>query len=100
MTTETKTFISVNDIVAVQYECMSCHARFVATVEYASAPPLSCQQCHKQWFVDSTDPRSKDLHRMIQSIKTASDSVARFQGTNVPLSVSLEIASESGQSLI
>lgn len=93
MTTESKTFISVNDIIGVQYECTACHARFVANLNQPSAAPLlHCPQCHRDWFVDSSDARYKDLQRMTQILKIAADAIARFESEKVSVSVSLEIA--------
>ena len=92
MTLETKTLISVVDITAIHYRCTNCGTVMAVPVAKEHSVPGKCGLCDKHWFPSVGDPRQNDIYRMVASIRAAQGRVSEFKETEIPLEVSLEIA--------
>jgi hypothetical protein len=89
MTLEQRTFISPGDILAVEYECQGCHARYLAQVNSFKDLLAQCPNCKlgliSQTYADSS--KRSDEHSLRNFIEALND----LQGRTL-MKLRLEIA--------
>ena len=69
MTVETKCFIGLDDILAIQFECTKCHLKVTRTPEQARKAITVCPGCNEMWL---------DADTMEQAMVTKlADTIAR-----------------------
>jgi hypothetical protein len=55
MTTEKRTTISLGDVLAIEFECHTCHSKVIRPITLDNAVPPRCSRgCQVQWFTDSS----------------------------------------------
>jgi len=54
MTTETRVVFDLKDIKTIQFECKTCHSRFVCAPEKWNAMPLYCGNCKEPLLTEGT----------------------------------------------
>lgn len=69
MTTQRRTLVSPSDIVAIEYECTKCAARYSVGLSKVDQLLRKCPNCATRWF-DETEGR----HNMVPRIKTGEGS--------------------------
>lgn len=47
---ETRSVIDLEDIIAVEFECASCHSIFTVPVAEYKRNTYQCPQCNQSWF--------------------------------------------------
>ena len=100
MTTETKTFISADEIVGITVECHSCKVK--SHVQFAPdgwAKAVSernvCPHCEKRWFITETDPIYVAIVNFVAALIEVRARTKELQRRAVPFSIALEITSDA-----
>jgi hypothetical protein len=74
MTVENRTFIALDDIAAIEYECGHCHARHFVPVDEFQRVIYQCPNC-KEELISGAHPNSSKpsddaaLHNFIDALK-------------------------------
>jgi hypothetical protein len=76
MTTQRRTLIELGDIVAIEYECRHCHARYSVPVDRADRRPGRCQNCREDWL----DPQNGDTSAKGSAVYSDDQLVSEFVG--------------------
>ncbi len=50
MTIQTRTLISLSDLIGMEYECTHCHVKYSVPLQKLDRPTLACPNCKEQWF--------------------------------------------------
>jgi hypothetical protein len=89
MTVEIRATIQLSDFLAVEYECLGCHAKAVRPLRYSSSHgshrvPNACGNCGAAWMTDQSRA-GKDLAILFDLMAAYGDPAAKL-----PFSVRLE----------
>lgn len=52
MTSQTKQFIDISDLLAFRLECNHCGANLIVSLRKSHGLPLTCVNCQGDWFSD------------------------------------------------
>lgn len=72
MTTETRTTIEPGDIIAIEFECVKCHARTIRPFNNWLQDPSGCNNCGEQWMLQHSGD-FKNLQQLIGLVRAFSD---------------------------
>ena len=91
MTNETLTFIELDDLIGLRFECGNCHEKTAVRLSSTSkmidyVHGFKCPHCQESWFQGDQDLRLKTVARFIAALKELKD-------TEMPLGLTLEITS-------
>jgi hypothetical protein len=93
MTTEIQTFITLDEIIGLRFECRHCRGRFSVPLKGGSkllnppeySDPFRCPHCGQPWFEGSYDERLLLLRKFVSNLQEVQNH------TNMPFHVMLEI---------
>ena len=99
MTTETKTFISVDEIIGISVECSNCHVKSCVRFDLGGwARSISertvCAHCNKRWFITDTDPIYSAVVSFVDALIEMRTRVKELKSRAVPLSIALEVSEQ------
>ena len=72
MTSETKSFIELADIIAFHFECRNCHATATRTIADLQRWPTECSNCGTDWCGLDNQSTKKILEDFALQLKAAS----------------------------
>ena|ERR1700722_1069778 len=72
MTVETKCFIGLDDILAIEFECMECHLKVTRTPEQARKTLTVCPGCNEHWM-DNDTMEQKMVTKLAETIARATE---------------------------
>lgn len=89
MTTQTRKFIELADILGMRFDCRKCHASVSLTLEKSRpSPPRQCPNCRCDWteMPDGTDHK--------EEFQVLSDALAAVSSLHLGCAFTLEIKPE------
>ncbi len=97
MTTETKTFISADEIIGISVECSNCHVnscvRFDLGVWAKSiSERTTCPHCDKRWFLSANDPIYLAVVKFVDALVKMRIRVRELESRAVPFSIALQVS--------
>jgi DNA replicative helicase MCM subunit Mcm2 (Cdc46/Mcm family) len=99
MTTQTKTFIELSDILAVRVQCSKCQSTVTMPItrEMSFAGMRHCPNCGKPWLVLEMTSKESEIAACAATIRATSDLLKTWQETlaatgHSGFSLTLEIA--------
>ena len=89
MTSETQTFIELNDLLGLRFECENCHEKTAVRLSSTSkmidyAHGFKCPHCQELWFQGDQDVRLNAVARFIAAMR-------ELKSTKMPFGLRLEI---------
>jgi hypothetical protein len=71
MTTETKTFIELGDVIAIQFQCRKCGTTISRSVAESTKPIRECPTCQTLWAEHGTSEEKRvcNLALLIEQTK-------------------------------
>jgi hypothetical protein len=97
MTTETKTFISADEIIGISVECCNCNVK--SQIRFNSdgwARTVSertvCPHCNHRWFISATDPIHEAVVSFVAALIDMRVRTKELESRAVPFSITLEIS--------
>lgn len=93
MTIQKRALIDLRDVVAVEYECNHCHARYTVPIEATDRYIDGCPNCREPWLSTrsgTSEPPDDQLVRML--LGYLKDARSRKFGA----AVRLELAEQAG----
>jgi len=82
MTTEIKTFIGLEDVNAIQYECQGCHAKITIPLKSGHVP-ARCSNCKEDWFDNENDQNFKNLKDFAACIVQTRKKMAEYPNSGI-----------------
>lgn len=88
MTTETRIFISADDVLALHFECKKCGATVSRKIDECHVIPDLCMNCKQEWMNGAGSALSQTLRtfqnvvRQISEMTKNKEFVLRIQITN------------------
>ncbi|HEX3661646.1 MAG TPA: hypothetical protein VHU89_09460 [Acidobacteriaceae bacterium] len=79
MTSETKTTVEPEDILAVELECAECHARFSRPLRAYKADPQECPNCHAVWSSQDLGELRDIAYKLATFTETAKRNLMKFR---------------------
>jgi hypothetical protein len=97
MTTETKTFISVDEIIGISVECSNCHVKSCVRFDLGGwAKSISertvCPHCDKRWFITANDPIYLAVVKFVEALIEMRTRVWEIESRAIPFSIALEVS--------
>ena len=97
MTTETKTFISADEIIGISVECSNCHVKSCVRFDLGGwAKSISertvCPHCDKRWFITANDPIYLAVVKFVEALIEMRARVKEIEGRAVQFSIALEVS--------
>jgi hypothetical protein len=90
MTTEKRTFVNLNDFIALRFVCEcgeDISVRLAANSKFLSYPDgYTCPHCHRHWFEGYHDERLKTVSVFL-------DRLAQLRAAKLPFRLEVEIVS-------
>jgi hypothetical protein len=90
MTSQTKKFIEIPDIIAFRFECLECHAYATIPFNNFQKFPRSCINCGAEWEVAHTSHLSDIFQQLGQVMRDA-----QRRADSRKITFSLEIKEEA-----
>jgi hypothetical protein len=101
MTTQTKTFIELSDIIGLKVECGGCHSTVTIPIgrKMGFKGMGHCQNCGEAWLTAGPTDKEPEMAACAEAIRVASDTLKNWQETLKTLqskgfALSLEIKPE------
>jgi predicted RNA-binding Zn-ribbon protein involved in translation (DUF1610 family) len=94
MTVETRTFISLDDLVGFELTCLQCKVKSVFEVGGINQPVI-CPMCGEKWFDRESDSRRAKLNQFFWQVVELKKLLQSFPTDGIKLSVRLEITSHT-----
>jgi hypothetical protein len=88
MTEETRTTIELQDVVAIEFGCRRCSAKFVLAFNEHLTIPRQCANCQEEWF-GLGRPERAEMERFIEQIRY-------YQRNSFPYDFRLQLAPDLG----
>ena len=94
MTTQTKKFIELADIIGMRFDCRKCRTSLLLPMEKSPSPPSQCPNCRCDWTAmpDGSD-RKEDF-------KTLADAMIAVSRLHLGCAFTLEIKPEPQEVLL
>ena len=88
MTTELRRTVEPTDIVAVEVECSTCHARSIRRIDHWSSSVRMCVNCKALW------PGGSAALSLLEDLANVLSQLSSFSPENVPFTIRLELRPE------
>ncbi len=104
MTTESQTFIGLEEILSIRVQCTFCKTKMIVSLASQDTQERArvltsrflCPHCNAQWFVDLRDSRLQKLEKFVASLIEMRNRVKEFKSDGVGLALALEIEPPRG----
>jgi hypothetical protein len=93
MTTQTRKFIELADILGMRFDCKKCHASLSLPPENSPRPPRDCPNCGSNW----TEMPDGNDHK--DDFKVLVDAIAAVSRLHLGCAFTLEIKPEPNQAI-
>ena len=89
MTTETRTTIELQDIIAIELECKLCGTKSTRKLDKNLVVPVICDNCRDQWMIGNSD----ELHALTSFFQE----LCRYTGNKFKYKLRLQITPSVSQ---
>jgi|SRR5579862_1433249 len=90
---ENRQFIGFEDIVGIQYECLTCHAKLILPTGDIQRAPLKCSNCNEDWFGGQMQGSERWVQEFTAIVKELSTRY-RILKDIIKVQMTLEVKSE------
>jgi DNA replicative helicase MCM subunit Mcm2 (Cdc46/Mcm family) len=87
VTTQTKQYIELSDLLALRYECKECQTSVTVPIKgFDTVPVTHCPKCRKGWTIVDNTSYKEDIEYFVTSAVRLKD-VLRAMGFNLSIEV-------------
>lgn len=86
MTSQTKLFIEISDVLAIRLECKKCGASLIMSLAESVQLPRACINCNHDWWDDVDKSAQDGIRELLAAVKKIERAIEK-QGVKFSLEI-------------